>query len=491
MAFKADSSFLRFLTMGAIGVHRTMQILQKRGFHPVELERYCGSNKIWATKVKRLRLPDLLCVRTGLRLEVRAKSDLKVRMSDAPQNPERVWDAGLRDDDLVAFIACREADSTLVAAERAAFFRVAALRASAKRSKLGAPKSASEGSERDRTWPVTVPSRSGSVLEVSAEKLVVQMHADGDRPERRQTYRLKDRKAYVKPGEKFDAGVDIIAGLPDSMANLGSYLNRNYQPTKGLKNANVVDRYAAVKALRHREDPGRLAALEKLLQEAKLDNRVRLEAAGVAAALGSKAGQDAIGAFVWENAGGPELRMEAAFILSELGNAEFPADALRQIADSADLRGDEVREAAVWGLGMTGLRRYDMLLRFIGDEDEGVALHAITGFGRDTPRSVIEALIEDLIVGDAHRAPGASASLLNVGTDDVLDALISAARRQPVDWVLATLGRMPPEETRRRLAGSGLLRRIAPLLLTAPGANRLASEEVAERLASLRAQRVR
>ena len=102
MGFKADTSFLRFLSMGAVGVHRTMQRLRDRGFEPIELERYCGSNKIWTTKVKRLRLPDLLCVKTGMRAEVRAKTDLKIRMSDAPANPERIWDAGLRDDDIVA-----------------------------------------------------------------------------------------------------------------------------------------------------------------------------------------------------------------------------------------------------------------------------------------------------------------------------------------------------------------------------------------------------
>ena len=79
MGFKVDSSFLRFLTMGARGVHRVSDELRSFGFEPIELERYCGSNKIWATKVKRLRLPDLLCVKTGLRLEVRAKSDLKIR----------------------------------------------------------------------------------------------------------------------------------------------------------------------------------------------------------------------------------------------------------------------------------------------------------------------------------------------------------------------------------------------------------------------------
>ena len=90
MGFKTDTSFLRFLSMGAKGVSQTIAQMEELGFRPIELERYCSSNKIWTTKVKRLRLPDLLCVKTGLRLEVRAKSDLKIRMSDAPNNPDRV-----------------------------------------------------------------------------------------------------------------------------------------------------------------------------------------------------------------------------------------------------------------------------------------------------------------------------------------------------------------------------------------------------------------
>ena len=57
MGFKADTSFLRFLSMGAVGVHRTMDRLRDRGFELIELERYSGSNKIWTTKVKRLSRP--------------------------------------------------------------------------------------------------------------------------------------------------------------------------------------------------------------------------------------------------------------------------------------------------------------------------------------------------------------------------------------------------------------------------------------------------
>ncbi len=210
MGFKADTSFLRFLSMGAVGVRRTMDRLRDRGFEPIELERYCGSNKIWTTKVKRLRLPDLLCVKTGMRAEVRAKTDLKIRMSDAPANPDRRWDAGLRDDDIVALITCFDSDDGPQPADEAVYFTVGALRASAARSRLGPPKSASEGAERDRTWPATVPTRDGTVLEVTEERLTVQMTADAERPVRRQTYTLRGKSAYVSPGATFRARTTFL-----------------------------------------------------------------------------------------------------------------------------------------------------------------------------------------------------------------------------------------------------------------------------------------
>jgi hypothetical protein len=87
VGFKANTSFLRFVTMGARGVHHMMKQLRALGFEPIELERYSGSNKIWTTKIKRLRLADILCVRTGLRVEVRCKSDLKIKMSDPFPSP--------------------------------------------------------------------------------------------------------------------------------------------------------------------------------------------------------------------------------------------------------------------------------------------------------------------------------------------------------------------------------------------------------------------
>lgn len=78
MAFKEDWSFLDKITMGAVGTESVITQLNAYGHQVIELERYCTSNKIWATKIKRLRIPDLLCLRCGKRIESRAKSKLGI-----------------------------------------------------------------------------------------------------------------------------------------------------------------------------------------------------------------------------------------------------------------------------------------------------------------------------------------------------------------------------------------------------------------------------
>lgn len=473
MGFKTDTSFLRFLSMGALGVRQTVTQLRTMGFQPIELERYCGSNKIWMTKVKRLRLPDLLCVRTGLRVEVRAKSDLKIRMSDSPNNPNRTWDAGNRDDDVVALIAIRD-ENGLRAADEAVFFNFQTLRASIDTSKLGPPKSASEGAERDRVWPAVVPSRSGTVRAVENGRLMVEMHGDGQ-PPRRQTYALNGKHVYVSPGQNFVGEASILAGTPERLADLSAYLQRAYDPIAELHAEGAVDRYAAVKAIPHRDDVqnNAVAALEELL-ERETEARVALEAAGSAAVLGSQLGRERIEAVVW-GTGEPEFRMEAVLILTELGS-NFARDELMKIASDARFTDDEIRQAAIWGLGKAGLKAYGALRSFIDDPDDNVAMHAIIAFGRDTPQAVITELVADLASAHLRRATAASEALRVIGNEAVIAALAAAAQTGS-NWVLATLGRMPPDMVRSGLQGNTLLARIEPLLLLNAGANWLASED--------------
>ena len=348
MAFKVNASFLRFLTIGATGVRHVADQLRGMGFEPIELERYATSNKIWTTKIKRLRVPDLLCVRTGMRIEVRAKTDLKIKMSDAPENPDRVWDAGLRDQDIVAFIACQPGPQGLTPAENAVFFSVEALRQSVVYSTLGSPKSASEGAERDREWPCTVPSRPGSVLSVGDNKLQVIMEGD-ERPTRRHTYTLGLKHAYVAPGDRFTAKTTILAGVPESPAGLEGRLPERYDPIVALGAGGAIDRLAAAKALPARADLHKTAVtvLDTMLAT-EPDIRVALEAAGSAAALGSTQGQDYIASLLAKEAPSDDMSMEAALILSEL-ETEFARQQLLHVAGSAGFRGHELRQAAVWG----------------------------------------------------------------------------------------------------------------------------------------------
>lgn len=214
MGLKVDSSFLKFVTMGALGTRRVSDLMARAGLQPIELERYSRSNKIWSTKVKRLRLPDLLCVRTGLRVEVRAKSKLTIKMSDASANPNRRWNTGLAPRDMIAFVLIREeADGTLHPAQNAEFFWVESLEATEAQSKLGPPKSASEGAERDREWPSTVATSNGVVQAVDDTRLTARLAND-----RNQTYQLRGKAAYFAPGEAFLAESQFLAGIPAAKA---------------------------------------------------------------------------------------------------------------------------------------------------------------------------------------------------------------------------------------------------------------------------------
>lgn len=65
------------------------------------------SYKIWKQiKIKRLRVPDILCLNCGTRVEARAKTQLEISMSHSLSDPERGWDKGLADRDVVALSLC-------------------------------------------------------------------------------------------------------------------------------------------------------------------------------------------------------------------------------------------------------------------------------------------------------------------------------------------------------------------------------------------------
>ena len=478
MGFKTDTSFLKYLTMGATGVRSTLKVMTDAGFEPIELERYCASNKIWSTKVKRLRLPDILCVRTGVRIEVRTKSDLKVRMSDAPDNPDRRWDVGLRDDDLVAFVACAADDGKVSVIGSPVFFTAADLRASVDSTKLRPPKSSSEGTERDREWPSTVPSDNGEVLSVDNGKICTLL-ASG----RRQSYQLKKKHPYVVAGDKFVGRASIIAGAVSRLAPVATLCDRKWDCRKALGAEDPVDRYATAKAVPHRTDVktwGKDALARALKKES--EDRVALELAASAARIGAMFGIENISKTIWSHKRA-DLRTEGVLILAELATGPAIKELVR-VAQGEEFAGSEIRQAAVWGLGKTGSRSYKNLLEFIADEDGGVALHAIGAFGTDTPADVVDALVSLLVTGAPRARAAASAALKVINSDNAIEAVAQAAKQGGSDdtWLLATLGRFRSSRVRTLLAGDHLLTKVAPLLALGPEENWLATPTVASDL---------
>ena len=402
-------------------------------------------------------------------------------MSDAPSNPDRVWDAGLRDDDLSVFISVREVDGKMVAAATANVFTIGAMRATVGLSKLGPPKSASEGAERDREWATTVPKQPGVVLEVTDERIRTQLESG-----RRQTYRLTGRnpkRSYVHAGDTFTAGDTFIAGAVERPADLALAAAREWGPVADLGSESDVTRYAAVKACAHvgREWPAAFDLLSQILEHDP-DPRVKLEAAGALARLGRDEAIQLLGDAALGH-DRKDLQMEAVLIASELGDEGVSV--LEQVAAQMDLANSELRQAAVWGLGRGGARQFASLQPYLLDDDVNVVLHAIAAYDSGAGKQVIEALGQMLANVPMSARATVSAALVRIGGRDVIGCLASmVSGTEPGaeyrSWLLATLGQLLPSDLRAELAESTVLAEVSPLMMLSEQENWLARPTVNE-----------
>src|SRR3954470_10255618 len=109
-SFKSDSSFFEKLVIGVVGAEAVRRQLAILGHSIVELERGALEPKLWKeVKRKRVRIPDLLCVRCGQRIESRAKTKPELSMSHSLSDSTRSWDSGLIPGDWIAFPVCSSA----------------------------------------------------------------------------------------------------------------------------------------------------------------------------------------------------------------------------------------------------------------------------------------------------------------------------------------------------------------------------------------------
>ena len=456
MPFKESEDFLRYLTMGAAGCAAIARHLASTHRHRVaELERYTMSNKIWQTKVKRLRLPDLMCLDCGLRFEAKAKSALEIKLSHS-STAGRHWDAGLRPQDLVAFIHCRSSSGMSVAAQRPQYFTVKALQAAHSHAKLGPAKSASAGAERDYCWPSSVPKQGGLVWHV--EQGLVRATLDNGR---NQTYKVADAYPYLQQGDRFVADANFLLGVVEPPGDIGC-AGEIWDYGADLDAPDTVDRYAAVKAAGLQRDERcapRLAAIASVGVE---DWRLMLEALGSLARIDPQTWTPRIAQLAHQDAqNNKSLVMEAMFLLAEL-RTDAASQLLWDFASDHTFA-TEARAAAVWGLGAVGTNRPELVLPFVADADDDVALHALATIGTLAPTLVERA--QAMLRAEPREAAAAATLLARQGGSGAA-ALIEASQwsGSASHFALYALGQISPDMVRE--AGSNALPESMQFALT-------------------------
>ncbi|MCX5977044.1 MAG: hypothetical protein NTV33_09530 [Coprothermobacterota bacterium] len=290
--FKSDDSFLRKLAIGAAGTNATIDRLKSLGFNPVELERGSTGFKIWKKiKIKRVRIPDILSLNTGMRFESRGKTKLEISMSHSLNDPKRAWDTGMRDDDLVSIVVFEQNCDSPIDLKQISpvhFVSVKDMRKtfSAGQVSITQPKGFEEGSEIRVMWTCAAANQRSIVIAVESGRISLTSIPDG----RRQSIQLSRNKGkitllpQVKAGDTVETNQIVAAVVPVSTTlQCPSLVSETYFIDK-LASVNLSERCAAAKALRHRGYKAAEPLLRSRMSDPDEDIYVQLEAAAALAA---------------------------------------------------------------------------------------------------------------------------------------------------------------------------------------------------------------
>jgi hypothetical protein len=358
--FKSDDSFLRKLAVGAAGTNATMVRLREMGFNPIELERGSTGFKIWKKiKIKRVRVPDVLCLNTGLRFESRGKTKLEISMSHSLNDPKRAWDAGMRDDDLVSIVAFEQNDDSPIDLKQSSpvhFISIRDMRQAfaAGQVSITQPKGVEEGSEIRVMWKCATANRRSVVSTVEPDKIILSPVSVG----KKQSVQLSRNKGTIRllpkviVGETVEANQIVAAVVPVKTAlQCPASVSETYFIDK-LASVNLSERYAAAKALRYRGYTTARPMLLSRMIDADEDIYVQLEAAAALAAYDD----DTNGwEFMESKLRGPaitvplETQLETVIVASEIPKCRSEQLLIVVLQDSQ--RDDELRAGAAWALG--------------------------------------------------------------------------------------------------------------------------------------------
>ncbi|MBK7434202.1 MAG: HEAT repeat domain-containing protein [Chitinophagaceae bacterium] len=338
-AFKTDESFLEKISLGAIGTQQVFHKLVTLGHKPIELERGSMNYKIWKKiKIKRIRVPDIICVDNGIRIESRAKSKLEITMSHSLNDPTRGWDADLKNEDYVALIACKKGDLSPVdwiPNSPIQFVSVKELRDSFQRKEVITEKAkgVQEGSEVRVTWLSCIAGKEMTVTEVTKDKIEAKPKIG-----KKSTWRLNRKKG----------GISILL---------------KSQVKKVLESVIVLNEIKSARACK---------LLCKILLDENFDAEIR---AGAAWGLGEQQNKDALTAIVSSfNAVEESIRIEAARALAKL-TKNYSNDILKKFTNATS----NEKPGVAWALTKSNSLMLDQLLTSIKDQDSKEWISYIIG----------------------------------------------------------------------------------------------------------------
>ena len=440
-SFKSDESFLQKLAVGAAGTKATINRLRELGFDPIELERGSTGYKIWKKiKIKRVRFQNILCLRTGQRFESRGKTNLEISMSHSLKDPYRAWNTGMRPDDHVAVLLCKQFDDSPVSWDPVSpihFVVVADMieAVSNGRIQVSKPKGVEEDTEIRMIWPCTLATDDSFVTEVNERAIKLQSTVSG----RTQRCILTRRNFSLLPqcnaGDLVSAN-QIVASVVQVNLNPipNTIVDEEYFITQ-LQSVSLSERYAAAKALRFRGHAKASKFLsERMLDEAE-DIYVKLEAAAALAASNDASGWEFLSTSV--DSEYLTVQLETIIVLSEVHDPRSEQILINVLTDVT--RENEIRAGAAWALGEfpTGESALSLIDTFNSASLE-IKVEAARALLRITP-SQVDRILEILKLVESDKRDGIAWALARTGSFDpknLLDGEIDDNLRRWVSYVI-------------------------------------------------------
>jgi len=469
LAYKTDASFLEKIALGAMAARKTLDFLNSKGHRMIELERLSLSDDLWKdVKLKRRRVPDLLCIKCGLRVESRAKSKLEITVSHSQDVKDREWDAGLLDEDWMAFLLCTKTGKgprDWAPSECINFVKIGSMRIAESTTKLKQRKGAEEGSEVQKTWPFRVPHKSGIITAIDGNTVKLAA-VDG----KISTIRLALKGAgrlvpQVKVGDAVRAEEQFVAAVVPLVTPVTCPGGKNAAGfAKDLMAKEFTVRFAAAKALGEIGDTTTCEALKKTLGAEK-DDLVIMEAAGSLAKLGSNDGFEHLKKVI--SGGDSEQKFRTAVILSEI-SSEQAEDMLATLVSDTGLH-PEIRAVAAKGLQLrTGLKGQTLraLIEATTSDDFKIRLHAARSLVAQQ-ETVVGLLLQSLPGRNDLSSATICWCLARIGQPAIADILDASLKDDKREWCALTLGLMyshiPQEslaELKRRSPEIGFAARV-------------------------------